>query len=83
MGIVATQTGRFYDSYRREFGLHPTPAGRAVAWAGLALAFVAVPALASDYWLGNFAASGVAANETAMNNGNAHVHRRVAVGGLS
>jgi branched-chain amino acid transport system permease protein len=60
MPIAVTETGRFYESYRREFGLHPTPASRLVAWAGLALAFVAVPALASDYWLGNFAAIGVA-----------------------
>ena len=61
MGIVATQTGRFYDSYRREFGLHPTRSNRLAAWAVVGVAFGVVPFISSDYWLGNLSAIGVAA----------------------
>ena len=61
MGIVATQTGRFYDSYRREFGLHPTRSNRLAAWAVVGVAFGVVPFVSSDYWLGNLSAIGVAA----------------------
>jgi branched-chain amino acid transport system permease protein len=61
MGIVATQTGRFYDSYRREFGLHPTRSNRVGAWAAVGAAFLVAPFFASDYWLGNLSAIAVAA----------------------
>ena len=61
MGIVATQTGRFYDSYRREFGLHPTRSNRVTAWAAVGGAFLFLPLFASDYWLGNLSAIAVAA----------------------
>src|SRR5687768_13138784 len=61
MGIIATQTGRFYDSYSREFGLHPTRSNRVAAWAAVAAALLVVPFFASDYWLGNLSTIGVAA----------------------
>jgi branched-chain amino acid transport system permease protein len=61
MGIVATQTGKFYDSYRREFGLHPTRSNRVAAWTAVAVAFGVVPFFASEYWLGNLSAIAVAA----------------------
>lgn len=61
MPIVATETGRFYETYRAETALHPTLPTRVAAWVAVALALVAVPLFVSDYWLVTLTGVGVAA----------------------
>lgn len=60
MPLIATETGRFYETYRAETVLHPTFPSRAAAWVAALLALVAAPLLASDYWLTTLTLVGLA-----------------------
>ena len=61
MPIVATETGRFYETYRAETVLHPTIHTRVAAWVAVAGALVVVPLVASEYWLVTLTGVAVAA----------------------
>lgn len=61
MALIAMETGRFHEKYAEEIAVYGTPYRRIWILAALAVTFVAIPLLASPYWLVVLTLVGIAA----------------------
>ncbi len=51
--MLSTATGRFVTSYRADAAIQRVPLARLGFWGGLAVTFLVLPQVLSDYWLNN------------------------------
>lgn len=61
MPLIAMETGRFHESYSEEIAVYDTVYRKVWILAVLAVAFVVVPLMASQYWLTVLTLAGIAA----------------------